>query len=224
MKKYIIPLNIILILILFLINHYTINRHLHIIYQMDNEITELNEYVDDLIQYIETIPDTVYIDNIVYRYRTSVKVDTVFVQQKMDYYQIEPIRVIDFSITDKEEGVYIQLDGYVKFIWDMDIADYEVVQSEITDKMINLNMSAHYSIVNDNLNLILTNPSSDVNVVYIHNDQLSLRKVYVPERNRWGFGVLGGVGLVNSGITPFVGVGITYQFTDFNFKKLRNRN
>jgi hypothetical protein len=191
---------------------------------MDTEITELNEYVDDLIEYIETIPDTIYIDNVVYRYKTSVKVDTVFVQQKMDYYQIEPIQTVDFSLIDKQEGVYIQLDGYVKFKWNMYTADYELAQSEITDKLINLNMFADYSIVNNNLNLSLSNPSSDVNIMYVENEVLNLKNEYVPEKRRWGIGVLGGVGLVNSGITPFIGVGITYQFTDFNFKKLRNRN
>jgi hypothetical protein len=60
--------------------------------------------------------------------------------------------------------------------------------------------------------------------MYVENEVLNLKNEYVPEKRRWGIGVLGGIGLVNSGITPFVGVGITYQFTDFNFKKLRNRN
>jgi hypothetical protein len=151
-------------------------------------------------------------------------VDTVFVQQKMDYYQIEPIQTVDFSLTDKQEGVYIQLDGYATFKWNMDTADYELAQSEITDKLINLNMFADYSIINNNLNLSLINPSSYVNIMYVENEVLNLKNEYVPEKRRWGIGVLGGVGLVNSGITPFVGVGITYQFTDFNFKKLRNRN
>jgi hypothetical protein len=187
---------------------------------LKNEVLELNEYIDDLIEYIEDIPTTPMIENkIVYRTITRSQVDTVLVETVIDFYDIEPIRVVDFSVTDKYEGVYINLHGYAKFMWNMYTADYDVVETEITNKIVNLNMAADYSVVNNNLNLRLFNQSPDVNIMYIENGQLDLRRVYTPDRNRWGVGITGGFGFVNSGFTPFIGVGISYQFMDISFKK-----
>jgi hypothetical protein len=187
--------------------------------ELEFEISYLNEYIDDLIDYIENEPDPIIENKIVYKTLTRTLVDTVLVETVIDFYDIEPIRVVDFSITDKGEGFYTQLDGYAKFIWNMHKADYDVVETEITNKMLNLNMSANYLVLNNNLNLKLTTQSPDVNIMYIENEILDLRRVYVPDRNRWGIGITGGFGFVNSGFTPFIGVGITYQFTDISFKK-----
>lgn len=187
---------------------------------LKNEVLELNEYIDDLIEYIEDIPTTPIIENkIVYRTITRSQVDTVLVETVIDFYDIEPIRVVDFAVTDKYEGVYINLHGYAKFMWNMYTADYDVVETEITNKIVNLNMSANYSVLNNNLNLRLFNQSPDVNIMYIENGQLDLRRVYTPDRNRWGVGITGGFGFVNSGFTPFIGVGISYQFMDISFRK-----
>lgn len=212
---------IIMSLITFVIFRFNsiLNEHKGEINYLKAEVLELNEYIDDLIDYIENEPDPIIEDKIVYKTLTRTLVDTVLVETVIDFYDIEPIRVVDFSITDKGEGFYTQLDGYAKFMWNMHKADYDVVETEITNKILNLNMSANYLVLNNNLNLKLNTQSPDVTIMYIENEILDLRRVYVPERNRWGIGITGGFGFVNSGFTPFIGVGATYQFMDISFKK-----
>jgi hypothetical protein len=206
------------IFLIFRLNN-ILNEYKREILNLNTEISELNEYVDELIDYIETTPPNIQKTNTIYKYNTVEKLDTVFIENKVDFYDIEPIRVVDFSVTDKEEGVYIHLHGYTKFMWNMDTADYDAVQTEITDKIINLNMSVNYSSLNNVLNLRLNNPSPDVNIMFVENGQLDLRRVYVADKSRWGVGITGGVGFVNSGFTPFIGVGISYQFMDISFRK-----
>jgi hypothetical protein len=208
----------IIILLLFHINNLLTSYELKIS-SLTKEVYELNEYVDELIDYIETTPPNIQKTNTIYKYNTVEKLDTVFIENKVDFYDIEPIRVVDFSVTDKEEGVYIHLHGYTKFMWNMDTADYDAVQTEITDKIINLNMAVDYSSLNNVLNLRLTNPSPNVNIMFVENGQLDLRRVYVADKSRWGVGITGGVGFVNSGFTPFIGVGISYQFMGISFRK-----
>lgn len=186
---------------------------------LKDEVLELNEYIDDLIDYIQNTPEPTTEDRIVYKITTHTQVDTILVETVIDFYEIEPRRVVEFSITDKSEGFYTQLNGYAEFVWNMHKADYDVVEAEITSKILNLNMSASYLLVNNNLKLSLTNQSPDVNIMYVENELLDLRRVYVPDRNRWGVGITGGIGFVNSGFTPFIGVGITYQFMDISFRK-----
>lgn len=197
----------------------TLNEYKGEINYLKDEVVYLNEYIDDLIDYIESEPDSIIQDKIIYKTVTNIQVDTLLVETVVDFYDIEPTRVVDFSITDKGNGFYVQVGGYTKFVWNTYKADYDVVETKITNKILNLNMSAEYLIVNNNLNLRLTNESPIVNIMYIENEILDLRRVYVPDRNRWGIGITGGFGFVNSGFTPFMGVGITYQFMDISFKK-----
>jgi hypothetical protein len=46
-----------------------------------------------------------------------------------------------------------------------------------------------------------------------------MSKVHVAQRSSWGLGIVGGIGLINTGATPFIGVGVTYQFKDISFIK-----
>ena len=106
------------------------------------------------------------------------------------------------------------------FRWNLDTKKYELTYSEITDKIVNLNLAANYTIDNSLLDLRLSSRSSDINITYIENQTLDLSRVHTAKRSRWGLGIVGGIGLVNSGFTPFVGVGVTYQFKEIELKKL----
>lgn len=57
-------------------------------------------------------------------------------------------------------------------------------------------------------------PSLDTLLVYNTTREIT-KFVPVPVRKRWGVGVTGGYGVGKGGLTPFVGVGITYNLIKF---------
>ena len=57
-------------------------------------------------------------------------------------------------------------------------------------------------------------PSLDTLLVYNTTREIT-KFVPVPVRKRWGIGVTGGYGVGKGGLTPFVGVGITYNLINF---------
>lgn len=195
-----------------------IDRYESKIEELEFEIVYLNEYIDDLIEYIENEPEPIV--KTITRTVEVVKVDSFFVKEVIDYYDINPVELVEFSITDRTSESHIRLNGYVRFEWDMNNRRYNLIGSEITDKLINLNVKAIYSIRNNNeLNLQIPTNTSNINITYIENQTLDLRTVYKPDKNRWGVGVIGGVGFINEGFTPFIGVGVTYTFTELSFRR-----
>lgn len=209
----------VVILLLFYVNRMFKSYQLEI-NLLTQEVSELNEYTDDLIEYIESIPDTVVVESISYQTRTVLRVDTVLVETVIDYYDIDSTITSPFSVVDKQVGAFIKLEGYSVFEWNIPKRKYILVQTTLTDKLINLNLSADYLVTGSNLDLRITNSSTQVNITYIENQTLDLSRVHTAKRSRWGLGIVGGIGLVNSGFTPFVGVGVTYQFKEIKVKKL----
>ena len=197
-----------------------LNEYKREILNLNTEISELNQYADDLIEYIESIPDTVVVKSISYQTRTILKVDTVLVETVVDYYDIDSTITAPFSVVDKQVGAFIKLDGYSVFEWNIPKRKYILVETTLTDKLINLNLLADYLVTGSDLDLRITNPSTQVNITYIENQTLDLSRVHTAKRSRWGLGIVGGIGLVNSDFTPFVGVGVTYQFKEIELKKL----
>lgn len=57
-------------------------------------------------------------------------------------------------------------------------------------------------------------PSLDSLMVYRTTTEIT-KFVAVPQRKRWGIGVTGGYGVGKGGLTPFVGVGVTYNLINF---------
>ncbi len=209
----------VIVLVLFYVNRMFKSYQLEI-NLLTQEVSELNQYADDLIEYIESIPDTVVVNSISYQTRTILKVDTVLVETVVDYYDIDSTITAPFSVVDKQVGAFIKLEGYSVFEWNIPKRKYMLVETTLTDKLINLNLLADYLVTGSDLDLRITNPSTQVNITYIENQTLDLSRVHTAKRSRWGLGIVGGIGLVNSGFTPFVGVGVTYQFKEIELKKL----
>lgn len=209
----------VVILLLFYVNRMFKSYQLEI-NLLTQEVSELNEYTDDLIEYIESIPDTVVVESISYQTRTVLRVDTVLVETVIDYYDIDSTITSPFSVVDKQVGAFIKLEGYSVFEWNIPKRKYILVETTLTDKLINLNLLADYLVTGSNLDLRITNSSTQVNITYIENQTLDLSRVHTAKRSRWGLGIVGGIGLVNSGFTPFVGIGVTYQFKEIEVKKL----
>lgn len=225
LHKTILPISTLILLVSIIILFIWTTKNNNISYintinEFKKENVELNEYIDDLIEYIETTPDTIYVDKIIYKSIIKERIDTIFIQEKIDYYDIDTTLTSNFKVVDKEFDSFIQLNGYVVFRWNLDTKKYELTYSEITDKIVNLNLAANYTIDNSLLDLRLSSRSSDINITYIENQTLDLSRVHTAKRSRWGLGIVGGIGLVNSGFTPFVGVGVTYQFKEIELKKL----
>lgn len=209
----------VVVLLLFYVNRMFKSYQLEI-NLLTQEVSELNQYADDLIEYIESIPDTVVVESISYQTRTVLRVDTVLVERVIDYYDIDSTITAPFSVVDKQVGAFIKLEGYSVFEWNIPKRKYILVETTLTDKLINLNLLADYLVTGSDLDLRITNSSTQVNITYIENQTLDLSRVHTAKRSRWGLGIVGGIGLVNSGFTPFVGVGVTYQFKEIELKKL----
>lgn len=216
-SKIVVSLSVVVILCFHLNNVFT-NYETKIL-GLNKEVLELNEYIDDLTEYIQNTPDTVVIPSPQPKTRTIVKGDTIRIVVEVDPYQIDSTLTVPFDLVDKQAGSFVQLKGYTIMKWSVRQRKYELVETVFTHKLINLNVTADYAVEGSNLNLNLLNSSALVNITYIDNNLLDLSKVHVAERSRWGFGVVGGLGLVNTGVTPFLGVGITYQFKDISFIK-----
>ena len=55
-------------------------------------------------------------------------------------------------------------------------------------------------------------PSLDTLMVFPKTTTITIReKVPVPDRRRWGIGIQAGAGATRNGLTPYVGVGISYN-------------
>jgi hypothetical protein len=208
----------IIILLLFHTNNILTSYELKIS-SLTKEVYELNEYVDELIEYIENTPDTIVVESIVHKIRTVFRTDTVLVQTVIDYYDIDSTLIAPFSLVDKQMGAFIQLEGYSLLQWNVSERKYTLIKTTLTDKLINLNLLADYSVTGSDLSLRVSNSSTNVNITFIENQTLDLSRVHIAEKSRWGVGITGGVGFVNSGFTPFIGVGISYRFMDISFKR-----
>jgi len=208
----------IIILLLFHTNNILTSYELKIS-SLTKEVYELNEYVDELIEYIENTPDTIVVESIVHKIRTVFRTDTVLVQTVIDYYDIDSTLIAPFSLVDKQMGAFIQLEGYSLLQWNVSERKYTLIKTTLTDKLINLNLLADYSVTGSDLSLRVSNSSTNVNITFIENQTLDLSRVHIAEKSRWGLGIIGGMGLLNTGFTPFIGVGVSYQFVDISFKK-----
>ena len=186
---------------------------------LNEQITELNYYIDDLTEYITNTPDTIIIRTPTPKARTIIKVDTVFLPTAVDYYDIDSTLTAPFTLVDKQAGAYIQLEGYSRFKWSIAERKYKLIETELTNKLVNLNLTADYAVTGSNLTLAISNSSTQVNITHIQNSTLDMSKVHLAERSRWGLGIVGGLGFLNTGVTPFIGVGVTYQFKDISFTK-----
>lgn len=186
---------------------------------LTQEVYELNNYIHDLVEYIENTPDTVIVESISYQTRTVLRVDTVLVEKVVDYYSVDSTLTAPFSLVDKKMGTFVKLEGYSIFEWNMAKRKYVLTETILTNKLINLNLSVNYLVTRSNLDLLISSSSTEVSIMHIENRSLDLSRVYIAEKSRWGLGVVGGVGLLNTGFTPFIGVGVTYQFMDLSFKK-----
>lgn len=55
-------------------------------------------------------------------------------------------------------------------------------------------------------------PSLDTLMVFPKTTTITIREtVPVPDRNRWGIGIQAGAGATRNGLTPYVGVGVSYN-------------
>ena len=55
-------------------------------------------------------------------------------------------------------------------------------------------------------------PSLDTLMVYSKTTTITIReKVPIPDRRRWGIGIQAGAGATRNGLTPYVGVGVSYN-------------
>ncbi len=215
----ILSLTIIIFYTIVFFQQFTFQNVIKDIRTHEEQIKELNSYIDDLIHYIQTIPDTVLVETIKLETEYIVRVDTVEVIREVGYNNIEPILTYTFDVTDKEEDMFFNATGDIILEWDTNSQKYKITDSYISSKTLNLNLSTDYSVQGSIMRMGVDSRSSNVNISYLSNDVIDLSKVHVAETSRWGTGVVGGVGLVNTGFTPFIGMGVFYKFSDLNFKK-----
>jgi len=186
---------------------------LHKSYLSDQEV--LIEYIleleDSVLVYkdsLENIPPPVV--KVVKEEVTLVQIDSILVNSSGN--NINEVHEIKFSLIDKYRGAYFQVEGITSFKWDyLNNIPISTITS-ITNSKISLNLETSFSIKNDLLSVDVFPLSPNVVVSNLNNATVDLGPVHKPLPDRWGIGLIGGYGFTNEGLSPFVGLGITYTF------------
>lgn len=110
-------------------------------------------------------------------------------------------------------GVY-RLDGTLRFKWDyMNNRPYEP-KFTVDDVLINLNVRVKLEEVTTGYEVEVTSPSKFVKVTWAENNLLKAEEFVRRAPSKVSFGIHSGFGLTNQGFTPYIGIGVTYNFVD----------
>ena len=202
---------------------YTIHNKNNLI----NQQQLLIESLQDSIQIIES--DILYaidlIDDLEYK-RDSIKVqleeerlERIVVQQDTivvtpDGRNIEDSYEIPIQQDEWVTGGVYRLDGTLRFKWDyLNNKPYEPVFT-VDDVLINLNVRVKLEEVSTGYEVEVTSPSKFVKVTWAENNLLKAEEFVRRAPSKVSFGIHSGFGLTNQGFTPYVGIGVTYNFVD----------
>lgn len=186
---------------------------LHKSYLSDQEvlidyILELEESVVAYQDSLENIPEPIV--KVVKEEVTVLQIDSILVNSTGK--DINELHEIKFSLIDKYEGTFFQVEGVTAFKWDyLNNVPLNPTTSLINSK-VSLNLETSFSIKKDFLSVEVLPLSPNVIISDINKATVDLGPIHKPKPVRWGMGLIGGYGFTSEGFTPFVGFGITYTF------------
>ena len=187
--------------------------------ELEAAIEQAQQTIDELtllIDSLNTLPPVivkspVYIDKVVERVvRDTVEVNSSGVRTDTTYQ-------IDFKLLDKYVDSYFETEGITSFKWDYVKNEPYGISSTLLNSRISLNLSTEFTVEDikdeeQELTIEVLTSSPNVTISHVHNPSIVLDDVHKPRPYRWGFGVIGGYGYSNQGLSPYIGVGITYTF------------
>lgn len=144
--------------------------------------------------------------------RTVVEKDTIRVtpdgRNIMDNYNLLFNEVVRFN------GGAFRLEGISSFKWDyINNRPYDE-QLDIQDFTVNINLTTRLKEIPTGYEIEVLPMAPFVNITGLNNNLLTGREFIRKVPSKVSFGVHAGYGLTSKGLTPFVGVGITYNFID----------
>jgi len=123
---------------------------------------------------------------------------------------------ITFNIIDYMNGSVYNIKGYTSFRWDFENNEPIETDTFIDDFQLNLNVETSL-VPRDDTFIIQTQPttpqiriSNNVGNVLTEDDYI--RRV----PSRLGFGLIGGYGFSYQGVTPYAGIGVTFNFYELS--------
>ena len=112
-----------------------------------------------------------------------------------------------------DEGVF-EIEGMTSFKWDyMNNKPYENTFT-IENFKLNLNVTTRLIPTNQGFEIDVITSSPSVNITKIYNNVLREEDFVKKVPTKLSIGIHGGYGLTNQGLTPYLGVGVTYNFID----------
>jgi hypothetical protein len=171
----------------------------------------------DLIEAFEQQKDSVESLLIVERKKkrrvvTVVEKDTVRVtpdgRNIMDSYDLLFNEVVRFN------GGAFRIEGISSFKWDyMNNKPYDE-QLNIEDFKVNINLTTRLKPIPTGFEIEVLTMASFVDITGLNNNLLTGKEFIRKVPSKVSFGLHAGYGLTSDGFTPFVGVGVTYNFID----------
>ena len=171
----------------------------------------------DLIETFEQQKDSVESLLIVERKKkrrvvTVVEKDTVMVtpdgRNIMDSYDLLFNEVVRFN------GGAFRIEGISSFKWDyMNNKPYDE-QLNIEDFKVNINLTTRLKPIPTGFEIEVLPMAPFVDITGLNNNIITGREFIRKVPSKVSFGLHAGYGLTSDGFTPFVGVGVTYNFID----------
>jgi hypothetical protein len=174
----------------------------------------------EFIEYLLELEDSIA----VYQSLLEKKPRVIVVQNTTNTLQIDTVRTnstgenlnkvyeIPFDLIDRKPGSFFEIEGITKFKWDYLTNRPYQTTTELLDSKISLNVETSFSVENDLLTLDVFSPYQSIQISYVAGNVVDLNKIHKPKPARWGIGLVGGYGITNKGVTPYLGLGITYSF------------
>jgi hypothetical protein len=181
---------------------------IELIEQLETDNQRLQQLYEQELQNIkiETVTEEVIV--------TEVVRDTVRVTQSG--VNTDKVFNITFDIINYMNGSVYNMKGYTSFRWDFENNEPIETDTFIDDFQLNLNVETSLVPRGDTF-IIQTQPttpqiriSNNVGNVLTEDDYI--RRV----PSRLGFGLIGGYGFSYQGVTPYAGIGVTFNFYELS--------
>lgn len=181
---------------------------IELIEQLETDNQRLQQLYEQELQNIkvETVTEEVIV--------TEVVRDTIRVTQSG--MNTDKVFNITFDIINYMNGSVYNMKGYTSFRWDFENNEPIETDTFVDDFQLNLNVETSL-VPRGNTFIIQTQPttpqiriSNNVGNVLTEDDYI--RRV----PSRLGFGLIGGYGFSYQGVTPYAGIGVTFNFYELS--------
>ena len=196
---------------------------------LEDNISMLSHDVDFLInhiEYLELQKDTLQflyefekqniktITKIQIKETIINKIDTVMVFQ--EDYNINKIYSVPFDITERMDGSIYNITGFSQFKWDFNSNNPISPVTTITSFNMRLNVRTNLLETREYYE-IYTQPFTPNIIITENQNNILTEKDYIKKiPSKFSIGVIAGYGFTYKGLSPYVGVGVSYNFYDFN--------